>query len=204
LIEITIGRINNMQVDRNIVGAFEFAFDAHKNHTRKGTDIPYICHLMDVASILMKNNVESELVIAGLLHDVVEDSDIALSDIEDKFGRNVMVLVKGASEPGELRKEGLDPKDTWRERKQHTIDFIIDAGRGMKLLSCADKLSNVRDLLNDFQIEGDELWKRFNAGKEDQAWYYTSILEAFSRGEDISDTEMYKEFKTSVERLFGK
>jgi (p)ppGpp synthase/HD superfamily hydrolase len=192
-----------MTLDTKIIEAFEFAFHAHQNKYRKGTEIPYICHPLDVASVLMKNNADSDLITAGLLHDVVEDAGVELSEIERKFGGAVTELVRGASEPPELRTADLDSKQTWRARKQHTIDFSTNASREMKMLSCADKLSNIRDMLRDHQLEGDKFWERFNASKDEQSWYYRSMVTTFESGEEISDLPMYEEFKECVERLFG-
>jgi len=107
--------------------------------------IPYIVHPLDVASTLMKNYAPEHVVIAGLLHDVVEDEDYTLSDIRDEFGDEVATLVDGASEPEELINADGGKSNIWPERKAHTIDFIKNADRDMKLLSCADKLANTQD-----------------------------------------------------------
>ncbi|MBW6517316.1 MAG: HD domain-containing protein [ANME-2 cluster archaeon] len=90
------------QDNNPIVEAFNFAYNAHKNTCQKSSTIPYIVHPLDVASTLMKNNAPEHVVIAGLLHDVVEDEDYTLSDIRDAFGEAVATLVDGASEPEEL------------------------------------------------------------------------------------------------------
>ena len=92
----------NIQGNNPIVEAFKFAYNAHKNTYRKSSTIPYIVHPLDVASTLMKNNAPEHVVIAGLLHDVVEDEDYTLSDIRNVFGDEVATLVDGASEPEEL------------------------------------------------------------------------------------------------------
>ena len=135
--------MESLQDNERIVDAFEFAYAAHKGACRKCSTIPYIVHPLDVASILMKNNAPEDVVIAGLLHDVVEDTKFTLSDIRARFGDNVAILVDGTSEPEEL--VNADKGKNWRERKVHTIEFIRGAGHDMKLLTCADKLANIRD-----------------------------------------------------------
>ena len=186
-----------------IVKAFEFAYNAHNGTCRKSSTIPYIVHPLDVASTLMKNNAPEHVVIAGLLHDVVEDTDYTLDDIRERFGDKVAELVDGASEPEELR-EGDGKSKTWRERKAHTIEFITGAGREMKLLSCGDKLSNIRDTIRDHSRLGEDFWKTFNASRNSQAWYYGSMVKAFAAGEDnITDLNAFKEFKQCVDELFG-
>lgn len=194
------------QYSERIVKAFEVAYNAHKGQTRKGTIIPYIVHPMDVASILMKAGVGEEVVLAGLLHDVVEDTPMTIKEVREMFGEEVARLVKGVSEPEELAKKPDEQKrGNWVERKQHTIDFIRTADVKMKILSCADKLSNIRSMIEDYNIMGEDLWNRFNAPFEKQKWYYNSMLLAFESGpETIANFSIYNEFKMCVERLFGK
>ncbi len=190
------------RLDSIVKEAFEFAFDSHQGAHRKGSEIPYLCHPMDAASTLMKNGASQDAIAAGLLHDVVEDAGVTLDTIEERFGKRVMELVCGASEPEELR-AAADEKATWKTRKQHTIEFITTAGREMKMVSLADKLSNIRDMMRDHLREGDAFWERFNAPKEEQAWYYNSMLQAFSSGESLEDLPMHGEFECCVARLFG-
>ena len=122
------------------------------------------------------------MIIAGLLHDVVEDEDVTLSDIRDVFGDEVAALVDGASEPEELINADGGKSNTWPERKAHTIEFIKNADRDMKLLSCADKLANIRDIIRDYDRLGDGVWDIFNASKNSVAWYYISMLDALVMG----------------------
>jgi hypothetical protein len=152
----------------------------------------------------MKNNAPEHVVIAGLLHDVVEDEDVSLSDIRDKFGDKVAALVDGASEPEELINADGGTSKTWPERKAHTIEFIKNADRDMKLLSCADKLANIQDIIRDYDRLGDGVWDIFNASKDSVAWYYTSMLNAFANGaENITDMPAFREFKKCVNEIFG-
>ncbi|TFH47121.1 MAG: HD domain-containing protein, partial [ANME-2 cluster archaeon] len=102
----------------------------------------------------MKNNAPEHMVIAGLLYDVVEDEEVTLSDIIDKFDDKVATLVYGAYEPEELINAELSKSKTWPERKAHTIDVIKNADRDLKLLSCADKLANIRDIIRDYDRLG--------------------------------------------------
>ena len=93
---------------------------------------------------------------------------------------------------------------TWPERKAHTIEFIKNADRDMKLLSCADKLANIRDIIRDYDRLGDGVWDIFNASKDSVAWYYISMLDAFGNGDDgIRDMPAFKEFEKCVGEMFG-
>ena len=188
-----------------ITKAFELAYKAHKKQKRKGTNIPYIIHPLEVAIILMKNNASEDLVAAGLLHDVVEDTPVTLQEIEKEFGKKIAQLVRGATEPEKLAKKKMDEKKTWKQRKLHTIEFIRNADREMKMLSCGDKLSNIRSMIYDYNLIGDKLWERFNVSKEQQAWYYNFMLRSFSFGKDsIAGLQMFKDFKECVKLIFGK
>ena len=193
----------NLHDDDRIAKALEFSYKAHKGTYRKGTNIPYIVHPLDVASILMKNNAPEHVVIAGLLHDVVEDEDYTVSDIRNMFGEEVAELVHGASEPEELVNAEEGKKKNWPERKAHTVDFIRNANHDMKLLSCADKLANIRDIINDHERQGESFWNKFNATRDDQAWYYNSMIESIAFGDElITDMPAFKEFKKCVEGIF--
>ena len=195
-----------MKSNSDLVKAFNFAFEAHKGKCRKGTKIPYIVHPMDVASVLMKNRASKELVIAGLLHDIVEDAGVEIQRVRNLFGERVADLVEGASEPAEFRTgtSNAEKRETWKTRKSHTIEKIKKADYDLKLLSCADKLSNLRDIVNDYNRFGERFWNRLNAPKSQQAWYYRSIVQALSGSpENIVNTQAYKQFKELVEVFFG-
>ena len=114
-------------------------------------------------------------------------SDKSLSDIRVEFGDEVSTLVDGASEPEELINADGGKSKTWPEHKAHTIEFIKNAGRDMKLLSCADKLVNIRDIIRDYDRLGLGVWDIFNASKDSVAWYYNSC-----RGRD-SNLELLRE-----------
>jgi len=108
--------------------ALSTAWEAHKNQKRKGTDIPYIVHPLEVAIILMKNGASEDLVSAGLLHDTLEDTNVKLENLRIMFGNTIAELVKGASEPDKI---GLTTTLTneqeissWKERKEHTIKYL--------------------------------------------------------------------------------
>jgi hypothetical protein len=186
-----------------LADAFAFAVGAHNNAMRKSGTL-YISHPMDVASTLLKENAPLELVMAGLLHDVVEDTDVDIGTISNKYGQQVADYVNAVTEPEELRQPATGNKaQTWKQRKEHTIREIKSAEREIKLLSCADKLANIRDLISELRMEGECFWDKFNAPKEEQEWYYRSMLEAFATGpQNIAETRTYCDLKECVEKLF--
>ena len=188
------------QKQSKIIQAFEYALLHHIKTTRKGSQIPYITHPLDVASILMKNNASEEVIIAGLLHDVIEEENVELDELKRQFGEKIAQLVDFATEPAELR-EG-DRKNSWKARKQHTLDHLASASQEEKLLSCADKLSNIRDTINDYKQFGEKLWERFNSTFEQQGWYYRSLCEVFLKGEGIGHYLAFQQFKECVKKLY--
>ncbi len=186
-----------------LADVFAFTINEHKSGIRK-SGTPYISHPMDVASILLKENASYELVIAGLLHDIVEDTDVDIATILSKYGQSVADYVDAVTEPEELRQPVTgDKTQNWKERKEYTIRKMGRANSEIKLLSCADKLANIRDLISDIRIEGEGFWDKFNAPREEQQWYYRSMLEAFATGpQNITDTRTYRDFKECVDELF--
>lgn len=164
--------------------AVEFAARYHRGQFRKGTRIPYLSHLLGVCKILAESDLHEDVLIGGLLHDVVEDTDASVDDVLKHFGERVAAIVHGTTEPEKLNKlPSREEKATWRHRKRHTIDFVLGNAETINddvlAVSCADKLDNARALLHDLERQGAALWERFNAPKEDQKWYYESLAHAF-------------------------
>jgi len=160
-------------MSQRIFQAIEFATKAHTGQFRKGTKVPYIVHPLGVAKILIEAGCSEEVVMAGILHDTVEDSSTRIDDIRRDFGEEVARLVAGASEP--------DKSDTWENRKQHTIDILETAPMDAVYISLADKLANIRDIRADYEKLGDDVFLRFNRPKEKQEWYYRAMADLFSK-----------------------
>ncbi len=190
-----------------IFEAIKFVANAHQGQFRKGTKIPYISHLMNVMKILCSEKCEPEIVVAGILHDVVEDTSVELDEVEEKFGSRVAVIVAGASEPGKIKNDE-HPEENWMARKQHTIQYIKTVmDPGQLLVSCADKLDNARAILEDIVSNGDMVWERFNAGKSEQKWYYQSLAEVFlERGKEYGNPllKLSTELEATVDQIFTK
>ena len=166
-----------------IFEAICFAAEAHSGQYRKGTNIPYISHLIHVMKILCENNCKEVVIVAGILHDVLEDTPVTVGELEAKFGAEAAFLVRGATEIGKLSKTRKESDEaSWKERKQHTIHFLSEEATCDQLLvSSADKLDNLRAIRDDYGRLAETLWSRFNAGKEEQKWYYTAIAAAFEK-----------------------
>jgi GTP pyrophosphokinase len=154
-----------------------FAANLHANQKRKGTDIPYIAHLLGVASLALEHGANEEEAIAALLHDAIEDQGGAATreEIRRRFGDTVTEIVDGCTDAD------TTPKPPWLQRKQAYIAHIPTASASVRLVSSADKLHNARSLLNDYRLVGDSLWNRFKGGKEGTLWYYRALVEAFRK-----------------------
>ena len=164
-----------MILTKRFEDAFHLALDLHKNQIRKGSETPYIAHLMAVAAIVLENGGNEEEAIAALLHDAVEDQggEDTLAIIREQFGDVVAHIVSGCSDANGY------PKPPWNERKQAYLDHLLIASDSVRLVSASDKLHNARCILSDFYELGDALWQRFTGGKEGTLWYYRSLIKAY-------------------------
>ena len=164
-----------MTLSRRFNEAFEYAAEVHGTDTRKGTDIPYLAHLLGVTSIALEHGADEDEAIAALLHDAIEDGGgpPIREEIHQRFGNRVVEIVNGCTDTD------ADPKPPWRERKEQYIAHIPNAPGSVRLVSAADKLHNVRAILRDYRAVGDKLWGRFNGGKDGTLWYYRELLNAF-------------------------
>ena len=172
--------------------AIRFAVEAHKSQKRKGTNLPYIEHPVHVALLLTKATQRDEVIAAGILHDVLEDTDTTESILESEFGHDILMLVKSASEE--------DRSLPWKDRKKHTIDFLMNASKEVQMIALCDKLSNIIDIEADLNKVRSKLWERFNAKYEDQKWYYESLIVALKNHDG---SELYDEFSRRVRNVFG-
>ena len=177
--------------------AVEAAAKAHRKQVRKGTRTAYITHPFAVGVILAKAGCSEEVIAAGILHDTVEDAGVKLSLIKEEFGENVASLVEKCTEP--------DKRRIWRKRKQHILDSLDQTGIDVKYVVCADKLHNIRTIARDYRMVGDRVWRRFRRGREDQRWYYTSLVNLLrSRKKNASYEKLYKELKKKVREVFNE
>jgi (p)ppGpp synthase/HD superfamily hydrolase len=157
--------------------ALRFAAQKHAGQARKASTIPYIAHLMAVASLVLEAGGDEDLAIAGLLHDVVEDcgGKKMLQEVRRRFGARVARIVDGCTDAYVI------PKPEWRGRKQAYIRRLKKEGSDTRLVSAADKLNNVRSILSDYREMGESIWSRFNGGRDGTVWYYRTLRDEFMR-----------------------
>ncbi|OGJ64504.1 hypothetical protein A3C37_01845 [Candidatus Peribacteria bacterium RIFCSPHIGHO2_02_FULL_53_20] len=174
--------------------AMELAIRVHGPMKRKGDDQPYLVHPMSVLALLVQWGSDEDTCIAGLLHDVIEDAEDDSKrakyrkEIEEKFGREVLEIVEGVTEQ--------DKSLPWKERKMLYLKHLKEASEASLLVSCADRTHNMSSLVESYRNEGEEVWKRFNAGKEQQIWFVRSVFEILHKRlgspytEDLEQTMM--------------
>lgn len=181
--------------------AVDYARTLH-TETRKGTRIPYMAHLLGVASLVMGEAggavpVTEDMVIAAILHDTVEDhgGKPRLDDVEKHFGSNVARMVEGLSD---TLAEDHDKKEGWEERKNAYLARLRTEPEDVLVISVADKLYNAKSMLDDLKVIGPAVWERFKRGPKEQLWYFHALLEIF---ESRPNNRTVGELKRAVDEI---
>jgi len=172
--------------------AAEFAAKAHEGTFRKGSRVPYIHHPMEVALIVAQMTNDDEVIAAAYLHDVLEDTPVSEQELRDQFGDRVLRLVVAETE---------NKTYSWKERKETTIRHLQAASYEVKLLTLADKLSNMRSTSQDYLAVGEEVWQKFNEkDQRSHQWYIVGIMAAL---QEFEDSLAYQELKSLYEFVFN-
>ena len=182
-------------MDTLIEKARSFAKEAHKDQVRKTTGAPYIGHPFHVAKILEDAGMPTAVVVAGYLHDTVEDTDVTIEDIEREFGTEVKELVAYNTE---------EKENTWEERKQHTIDQLKTGTLHQKALVVADKYANLLELKRVCEYKGEDVFRAFKRGRTEQGWYFSGV--ANSGIENLPKEEVpdfFYDYQNEVKSFFS-
>lgn len=183
-------------LSERFTSALTYATVLHANQVRKGSGVPYIAHLLGVASIALEYGANEDEAIAALLHDAIEDQGGAATreEIRRRFGDTVTEIVDGCTDAETI------PKPPWRQRKETYIAHIPTATRSVLFVSSADKLHNARSILQDYRVLGEAVWERFQGGREGTLWYYRALVEAFRK---TGSTPLIEELERVVSQLVG-
>ena len=183
-----------MLLSRRFTEALTFATELHATQVRKSSGVPYIAHLLGVASLVLEYGATEDEAIAALLHDAVEDQggEATRQEICRRFGNTVTKIVDGCTDAN------TDPKPPWRQRKEAFIASIPTASASVRLVTAADKLYNARSIIKDYQVLGEDIWERFKGGKAGTLWYYRSLVEALDKA---GATPLTDELKKVVREL---
>lgn len=192
-----------LRLTPRFIRAVEYARQAHPG-TRKKTKVPYLAHLLGVASLVLGENghvgfrVTEDMAIAALLHDAVEDAGglPRLRDIEKNFGSDVARIVEGCSDSFV---EDPDKKEDWEIRKKGYIARLWNEPKPTLLVSLADKLYNVRSIVEEHRSDGAKVWKKFHRGAGPQLWYYGEVLKVFEKR--CPHWRIVAELRNAVEQL---
>lgn len=175
--------------------ALRLASHEHQGQVRKGSRTPYIAHPMMVSLILQRAGLPDEVVIAGILHDVVEDQEVTVEEVERDFGRVVAELVDAVTE-----KKTEDGRERpWKVRKTEALEHLAEATEHIVALKAADALHNCMSTIADLERDGTGAWDKFKTSADEQVWYYRSIAEIVERL--LGDHRLAEELRDAVERL---
>lgn len=171
--------------------ALSFAATAHGEQKRKGTEVPYVVHPVAVAALLASHGWDEDTVIAGLLHDVVEDTETSIESVRALFGDRVADIVAWCSEPAKSL--------PWEQRKREAIERMQRMPPRAKAVSCADKAHNLNTIADEL-ARGVDVWRRFKRGREAQLDYHRRALEALRRE---FEHPILEELRLALERVEG-
>ena len=160
--------------------ALAFATACHEAQARKGNGVPYVTHVLAVASLVGEFGGDEDEAIAGLLHDVMEDSGVGSPEVSRRFGERVARIVEACTDTVE------HPKPPWRARKEAHVAHVRGASSDVKLVVAADKLHNLQTIARDLRRPsvGAAVWSRFSASRADSLWYFGAMLDALGAGWD--------------------
>jgi len=180
--------------------AFCYAAEKHAGQTRKRSAVPYLSHLMAVASLVLEAGGDEDMAIAALLHDVVEDCGgmPRLREVRKQFGPRVATIVEGCTD------SFVEPKPEWVERKKDYLREVRHADAETRLVSASDKLHNVRTILADYRQHGEAIWTRFSGKKEGTLWYYRALSDEYQRQNPNRITRELEIAVSDLELAVGK
>ena len=183
-----------------VTKAIEFAAKAHDGMVRKKDKTPYILHPLEAAVIVGTMTDNKDVICAAALHDVVEDTEITIEEIEKNFGSRVRALVESETED---KRADLPPENTWRIRKEESLEELANCGdTDVLMLWLGDKLANMRSFYRLWKKEGSSMWQSFNQkDPAQQFWYYSRIAELTS---PLKDFPAWQEYTELLKIIFGK
>lgn len=175
--------------------ALRWANELHRHQSRKGGSIPYVSHVLAVASLVLEDGGDEDTAIAALLHDAIEDCGLKPEDIELRFGPAVRAMVVACTDSDQVAKA------PWRIRKERALAQLGAAGIDPRALrvAAADKLHNVTSLLTDLEEDGPRVWTRFRASPADTLWYYEQMHHTISAR--LTESRLPNRLAAAIERL---
>jgi GTP pyrophosphokinase len=166
--------------------AMRYASRLHANQRRKGSDTPYLAHLLAVTAIVLEHGATEDETIAALLHDAVEDQGGARrrAEIRQRYGDEIASIVDGLTDTDKIH------KPSWRPRKERYVAHLATAPYAVRLIAAADKLHNARTVLRDYRARGEAVWETFTGGREGTLWFYPAVLAALRAAARPEETRL--------------
>ena len=177
--------------------ALALAAEAHRTQTRKGSGIPFLVHPVQVSVILLRHGFQEDVVIAGLLHDVVEDTETPLRWIEAEFGPAVAGMVAVLTE--QKREDGVERP--WEVRKREALEALRRGGADAVAVKGADVIHNARSLAAQSRDQGGAVWDHYSRGPDETLWYCRSVA-AIARAR-LGEHALTKELEEAIADLEG-
>ena len=159
----------------DLARALQAALEWHGDQRRKLGGAPYVSHLMQVAGLVLEHGGTFEQAVAALLHDAVEDTDTTVADVEAAFGPTVARIVGDCTDT--LVGDTPRAKSPWRERKVRYLEHLRQAADESVLVAACDKRQNLGATVTDVRLGGVGALAGFNAGPEEQVWYYDTVVD---------------------------
>lgn len=183
-----------MELSDRFEHALSWAITLHGEQKRKLSGVPYVGHLLRVCGTVMEYAGDEDEVIAALLHDALEDQNRPglEEDIADRFGSGVLHIIKQCSDRED------SPPPPWRKRKEAFLERLKMADASVRLVTAADKLDNVRNLVTLYRAWGDRVWEHFRGGKEGTLWYYRAAVNVLRHA---SENPLILELELAVREL---
>lgn len=180
--------------------ALVYASEKHREQARKSSDVPYIAHLLAVASAVLEAGADEDTAIGALLHDVVEDQGGAqlFPEIEQRFGPKVREIVAALSDSVTAKGER---KADWRTRKQAYLAALPQHSAEARLVSLADKLHNARSIIRELKRQGPKAFDYFEGKKGGTLWYYSQLRDIFR---DTTPQSLFNEFSEAVDEMMAR
>jgi (p)ppGpp synthase/HD superfamily hydrolase len=162
--------------------AAELALAWHGEQSRKGSEVPYASHLLQVAGLVLEHGGDLDQAVAGFLHDSLEDVSSPEERraregiLRDEFGEGVLRMVRACTDTEE--DEAFGSKAPWKERKRRYLDHLVHVDSHSALVTACDKRHNLGALVGDVRVHGVRYLDRFRAGASDQVWFFEGVVEA--------------------------
>lgn len=186
-------------MSQRVLRAINTAAWAHDGQLRKGTDLPYVSHVYGVMHLVSQQpGVDENTIIAAVLHDVLEDASdkYSIEDMERDFGELATTYVRMISKDKSL--------NTWQERADDYLSRLDLISSPPLVIAACDKVHNLSSILADYDEVGEELWQRFNSGKESQRWWYCAVyakIERRLREDYLIDLPILHRYRALLDRF---